>query len=374
MRFVILALFVAAASATQMAPLFKAQQGDAVPNSFMVKLKAGTDIQAFNKKIENSQTFVTKTYKTVFYGVAVTAFGKDVSVLRTFPEVEYIEEDMIMTADVEWGCDRLDQTNLPLDGRMDIYGKGEGAHVFIADTGLRYTHQEFAHRAFFLYDFTSGGDGEDCHGHGTHCGGTATGRALNGGVGVARGADVHAVRVLNCQGSGLTSNIVAGLEAIKNSGLRPGVCSMSIGGGASNALDDGVRDLIAAGVPTAVSAGNSNADACNQSPARTPEAETVGSTTSSDARSSFSNYGTCVDVFAGGSSVYSSYHLSDSSYTTMSGTSMSCPHVAGVLAVHLASGQCSTGADCKSKIAGDATRGVISNPGNGSPNLLLYCD
>ncbi|XP_070549964.1 aqualysin-1-like [Ptychodera flava] len=364
MRILLLALLVAAASAAQLAPYLEVK--NAIKNRYFVKVKDGIEVASALDRLP-SRVMVANIYRSVFNGFVVEHFGS-VNSLRQLPFVEYVEDDSIMKADVEWGCDRLDQRNLPLDGIMDIYGTGNGANVFIADTGLRYTHQEFNGRAHPFYDFAV--VGSDCHGHGTHCGGTAVGNA----VGVAVEANVYSVRVLNCQGSGLTSNIVAGLDAVAASGPKPGVVSMSLGGGASTALDNGVRNVIAAGYPTSVSAGNSNANACNQSPARVAEADTVGSTDSSDRRSSFSNFGSCVDIFAGGTSVRSSYHTSDTAYATMSGTSMSCPHVAGVIAVHLASGQCSTGANCKSILTGDATSGVISNLGVGSPNLLLYCN
>ncbi|XP_070546948.1 aqualysin-1-like [Ptychodera flava] len=348
-----------------MAPYYKVK--NSVKNRYLVGVKDGVSVASVMDSLP-ARASVTNVYGTVFNGFAVEHLGS-VNQLRGLPFVEYVEDDSIMKADVEWGCDRLDQRNLPLDGRMDIYGTGNGANVFIADTGLRYTHVEFNGRAHPFYDFQSGRDGSDCHGHGTHCAGTAVGNS----VGVAVQANVYSVRVLNCQGSGLTSNIVAGLDAVAASGPKPGVVSMSLGGGASTTLDNGVRNVIAAGYPTSVSAGNSNANACNQSPARVAEAVTVGSTDSSDRRSSFSNFGSCVDIFAGGTSVRSSYHTSDTAYATMSGTSMSCPHVAGVIAVHLAAGRCSTGPNCMSLLIGDATSGVISNPGSGSPNLLLYC-
>ncbi|XP_077985341.1 aqualysin-1-like [Glandiceps talaboti] len=369
MRILILALFVAAASAASLAPLFKAKVGDAVPNSYMVKLKDGVDISKFIQKVEDVNTFVRNRYTSVFYGVSIDIYGKNVATLRSMDEVEYIEENMIMRATVEWGCDRIDQRNLPLDGQMIIHGDGSGAHVYIADTGIRHTHVEFEGRASFFWDFDSGGDGDDCNGHGTHCAGTATGRD----VGVAIKADVYSVRVLNCAGIGLTSNIVNGLDAIATDGTSPGLCSMSLGGGASTALDNAVRDLVSAGYSVPVAAGNDNGNACNTSPARESTADTVGSTTSTDARSGFSNYGTCVDLFAPGSSVRSSWHSSDTAYNTISGTSMACPHVAGILAVNYGSGRCSSPSTCSSTLVSDATSGVISNPGAGSPNLLAYC-
>ncbi|XP_070549998.1 aqualysin-1-like [Ptychodera flava] len=366
MRIVLLALFVTAASAAKLAPYL--QSKDAVQNRYFVKVKDEFQVSSVTAKLTRNFRILRK-FTRVFHGFVVEHIGS-INTLRGLPFVEYVEDDSIMTAHVEWGCDRIDQRNLPLDGRMDIYGTGSGAHVFIADTGIRYTHVEFGGRAHPFFDFESGRDGADCHGHGTHCGGTAVGET----VGVAVDAQVHSVRVLNCQGSGFTSDIVAGLDAVAASGIQRGVVSMSLGGGASTAMDNGVKNVIAAGYPTAVSAGNSNANACNQSPARVEEADTVGSTDSFDRRSSFSNFGSCVDIFAAGTSVRSAYHTSDTAYATMSGTSMSCPHVAGAIAVHMGARLCHTGENCKAKLAADATNGVISNPGTGSPNLLLYVE
>ncbi|XP_006825323.1 aqualysin-1-like [Saccoglossus kowalevskii] len=212
--------------------------------------------------------------------------------------------------------------------------------------------------------------GEDCNGHGTHCGGTSAGTT----VGIATSASLYSVRVLNCMGAGSTANIVEGCDAITNDGSKPAVASLSLGGGASTAMDSAVERMIDAGYTVSVAAGNDNANACYTSPARVEPALTVGATDSDDERASYSNYGTCVDIFAPGSDVRSSYHLSDSSYAVLSGTSMACPHVTGVAAVHLGAGTCVTHASCKNKITGEATSGLVGNPGDGSPNLLLYCD
>ncbi|XP_070549996.1 aqualysin-1-like [Ptychodera flava] len=366
MRIFLLTLFLTAASAATFAPFFKAM--NPVKNSYIVKVKDGIDVKAVLAELPSGAS-VKYAFTDVLNGFAVDHIGS-VNALTKLPFVEYVEEDSMAKSDVEWGCDRLDQRNLPLDGVINIYGTGAGANIFILDTGIRYTHVEFGGRAEFFWDYETFGDGTDCNGHGTHCAGTAGGTS----VGVAVQATVHSVRVLPCTGSGPTSNIIAGLNAVAAGSPKPGVASLSSSAGPSTSLDNAVRDLINSGVPTVVSAGNGSADACAFSPARVATAETVASTTSTDTRSSFSNHGTCVDIFAGGSSIRSAHHPTDTSYTIMSGTSQAAPHVAGAIAVHLAAGRCSSGATCKDKLRNDATTGTVINPGPGTPNRLLYVE
>ncbi|XP_006825312.1 aqualysin-1-like [Saccoglossus kowalevskii] len=367
MRVFILALFVAAASAASLAPVFRAN--DAVQNSYLVKIKEGHNVDLFAKQLPALKISITKRYKS-FHGIAINAQAKAISMLQRMPEVEYIEQDGIYKSSVEWGCDRIDQRDLPLDDAMTLYGDGSGAHIYIIDSGLRHTHQEYEGRASYFYDYEPSNQGEDCNGHGTHCGGTAAGVS----VGIATSASLYSVRVLSCIGIGLTTNIVAGCDAVTNGGFQPGVASMSLGGGASPAMDEAVERMMDAGYTVSIAAGNSNSDACELSPARVPDALTVGATESSDKRASYSCYGTCLDVFAPGSLVRSSYHTSDDAYATLSGTSMACPHVTGVVAVHLGASTCSDNASCVDKIVSDATKDVVGDPGVGSPNLLLYCD
>ncbi|XP_070549981.1 aqualysin-1-like [Ptychodera flava] len=367
MRLLLLALFVASAAAVELVPILSVQES--VPNRYMIKIKDGYTVADLLKRLPK-QAELKRTYEAVFNGIAVEAPKDVIQRMRNVDIIEYIEEDSIMRAACEWGCDRSNQRALPLDNNCNYYGNGAGARVYVADTGIRHSHVEFGGRADYFWDFDPSNGGEDCHGHGTHCAGTAAGED----VGIANGALVYSVRVLNCIGLGLTSNIVGGINAIAEGGTTPGIVSMSLGGGANQAMDDATRGVIAAGYPTAVAAGNDNRDACLSSPARVAEAETVGSTTSTDARSGFSNFGTCLDLFAPGSNVRSAYHTSDTAYQTMSGTSMACPHVAGVMTLHVASNRCSTGANCKTFLREESTKGAVSNPGTGSPNRLLYSD
>lgn len=208
----------------------------------------------------------------------------------------------------------------------------------------------------------------DCNGHGTHVAGTVGGSTY----GVAKQVRLIAVKVLNCSGSGSTTSVVNGVNWVTANAVKPAVANMSLGGGASSAIDNAVANSINSGVSYAVAAGNSSANACNYSPARTPAAITVGSTTSSDARSSFSNYGSCVDVFAPGSSILSAWRTSDTASNTISGTSMASPHVAGAAALVLSANPSWSPSQVSSYLTSNATTGKVTNPGSGSPNRLLF--
>jgi subtilisin family serine protease len=243
--------------------------------------------------------------------------------------------------------------------------------AYVIDTGIRASHSQFGGRA--AGGFTAINDGRgtsDCNGHGTHVAGT-----IGGSIhGVAKSVGLTAVRVLGCNGSGATSGVIAGVDWVtgNHAAGQPAVANMSLGGSPSGALDNAVANSIADGVTYTVAAGNSNVNACGSSPARVGAAITTGSTTRTDARSSFSNYGPCLDLFAPGSSITSAWYTSDTASATISGTSMAAPHVAGVAALYLQGSPGTAPAAVRDAIVNNATNGVVGNPGSGSPNKLLH--
>ena len=317
---------------------------------------------------------VLSTYEHALKGFAVRMPEARVRELLADPRVKYIEENGYVQAigtqsSATWGIDRTDQRDLPLNSTYNYNVDGTGVHAYIIDTGVRLTHTEFTGRMGTGYDaVTAGGNANDCQGHGTHVAGTVAGTTW----GLAKKAIVHPVRVLNCQGSGTNADVIEGMDWVAANHVKPAVANMSLGGGASQATDDAVERMFAAGVPVAVAAGNDNANACNYSPARAPNAITVGSTTSSDARSSFSNYGTCLDIYAPGSSITSASFSSDTASTSMSGTSMASPHVAGVAALYLSANPGATAQQVRDALVTNGTANKVTSAGTGSPNVLLY--
>ncbi|HET8659779.1 MAG TPA: S8 family serine peptidase, partial [Micromonosporaceae bacterium] len=256
----------------------------------------------------------------------------------------------------------------PLDSSYTYPNTASNVHAYIIDTGIRFTHTDFGGRATSGFDAIDGGTADDCHGHGTHVAGTTGGTAY----GVAKGVRLVAVRVLSCSGSGTTAQVVAGVDWVTANAVKPAVANMSLGGGVQTALDAAVANSIASGVTYAIAAGNSNADACNFSPARVGTAITLGATDSSDNRASFSNWGTCLDLFAPGVSIVSAWYTSDTATSSLSGTSMASPHAAGVAALVASANPTFTPQQVRDQIVADSTPNVVVNPGTGSPNRLLF--
>jgi subtilisin family serine protease len=314
-----------------------------------------------------------RVYSNALNGFAVEMSPADAEALSQDFRVAYVEEDGVMTATTtqnnppSWGLDRIDQRNLPLSASYTYNWTGSGVRAYVIDTGILTTHTQFGGRASNVFD-AFGGNGTDCNGHGTHVAGTIGGST----TGVAKSSLPRGVRVLDCNGSGSTSGVISGVDWVRTNFIAPAVANMSLGGGASSALDTAVNNLANAGVPIAVAAGNSNTDACTSSPARAANAITVGATTQTDARASFSNFGTCLDIFAPGQSIVSAWITSTTALATLSGTSMASPHVAGAAALYKQANPSASATTVRNALVNNATTNVISNAGSGSPNRLLY--
>ncbi|WP_137989235.1 S8 family peptidase [Streptomyces vilmorinianum] len=346
----------------------------AVENSWIVVLKDGSTRAA------DLGVTPTHVYRSALKGFSTTMSQARAASLAADPRVAYVEQNATVTmADTQtgatWGLDRVDQRNLPLSTTYTYNTTASNVTAYIIDTGIRTSHSEFGGRARVGTDTVGDGqNGQDCQGHGTHVAGTVGGAKY----GVAKGAKLVAVRVLNCTGSGTTAGVIAGVDWVTANAVKPAVANMSLGGGANTSLDAAVKRSIASGVSYAVAAGNGilggllPANACNYSPARVPEAITVSATDSADKRASFANYGTCVDLFAPGVSIASAWKDNDTATNTISGTSMATPHTAGVAALYLAGHPTATPSQVSTALTNNATTGKVQDPRTGSPNKLLY--
>lgn len=365
-----------AAAQRQQGKLLRAER--AIPGHYIVVLndEAGDPYEAALGLTSAHGGSPRHVFTQALRGFSVVMPESAAIALSRDPRVSYVEEDGEVSisatqTNATWGLDRIDQRDLPLNGTYNYNFTGSGVTAYIIDTGIRASHNEFGGRV--AVGFTSINDGRgtsDCNGHGTHVAGTVGGATY----GVAKDVALVPVRVLNCQGSGTTSGVIAGVDFVTShhAAGAPAVANMSLGGSASSSLDTAVNNSINDGVTYVVAAGNSNANACNYSPARVANALTVGSTTSSDARSSFSNFGTCLDIFAPGSSITSAWHTSNTATNTISGTSMASPHVAGVAALYLQSNPSASVATVSAAIINNSTPNKVTNAGSGSPNRLLY--
>ena len=368
--------------------------GHIIENQYIVTLAPNiTDVLGVNDLTTAIRTLlagigggdVLFTYQHALTGMTVQLTDLQASLLGVLPGVLAIEPDRTVTAvatqnNATWGLDRVDQPLLPLDNRFQYPDSGgQDVTVYVVDTGLRSTHSDFTGRVSPGRNFVSTGgflfgggsvdpaDTEDCNGHGTHVAGTAVGTTW----GVAKQANIAPVRVLGCNGSGSNSGVIAGVDWVAGNHRKPAVANLSLGGTNSTALDTAVRNAVNAGVTMVVAAGNDNVNACNGSPNRVAEALTVGATTREDRRSSFSNYGACVDLFAPGSDITSAWYQSDTQTASLNGTSMAAPHAAGAAALYLAANPSASPSAVNLALVNDAVTGVIGNAGSQSPNRLL---
>ncbi|MDO7502392.1 S8 family peptidase [Acinetobacter baumannii] len=321
---------------------------------------------------------VLQSYDTVLKGFAIylpdTAGAAFIEAMKKNPHVLSVESDTIVNIDAttqsnpDWGLDRIDQKALPLNSTYSYLQTGSGTTAYIVDTGILSSHQEFSGRVLSGYTAISDGNGTtDCNGHGTHVAGTVGGTTY----GVAKNVNLVPIRILGCDGSGASSNVIAGLDWILKNGKKPAVVNMSLGGATSSSLDSAVENLYNNGYVMVVAAGNSNTDACTSSPARVSKAITVAATDNTDTRASYSNYGSCVDIFAPGSQINSSWTGSNTATKILNGTSMATPHVAGVVAEMLQSTPTASPQTISTNLLNQASSNVVKNP-SGSPNRLLY--
>ena len=371
------ALILAAPAAADDGQIRGEHAQDTIPGSYVVVLdetqRPGQEITALSAEYGAD---VEHRYTSAVQGFSAEMTREEALELSNDPAVKFVQQDQTFTTlatqapTPSWGLDRIDQRALPLNTTFTYADKaGEGVTAYIIDTGIRTTHADFGGRAVWGTN-TVGGDNTDCNGHGTHVASTVGGTAY----GVAKKTKLVAVKVLDCAGSGSFAAVLAGVDWVTSHHTSgPAVANMSLGGSGTNAaLEQAIRNSIADGVTYAIASGNSNSNACNFTPARTPEAITVNASTNTDARASFSNYGTCTDIFAPGQNITAAWITSDTATNTISGTSMASPHVAGGAALLLAATPTLTPAQVATQLSNDGTPNVITNPGTGSPNRLLF--
>jgi len=366
----------------RLAPILGSSNPEAIPGQYIVVLSDGTDTSLIAQDtgsliqtlgLDPQGITVQHVYTQALNGFAAKLSTQNLATLQRDKRVKYIQQDSLAHAvatqtNATWGLDRVDQRDLPLNGTYTYDQTASNVTAYILDTGIRTSHQQFGGRAVWGTNTLNDGNNTDCNGHGTHVAGTVGATTY----GVAKSVKLVAVKVLNCQGSGAYSAIIAGINWALNNKSGPAVANLSIGGGYDKAVNDAVNNAASKGLVMVVAAGNNNQNACNYSPASAASAITVGSTTKTDARSSFSNFGSCLDLFGPGSDITSAWHTSDTATNTISGTSMATPHVAGAAALILAANPTYTTSQVTSAILNTATPNKVTSAGSGSPNKLLY--
>jgi subtilisin family serine protease len=376
-----LAVIGAAPASAAEGQVLYAGSADAIKGSYVVVFKDSTmSAQSVGDQVASKAaqygSKVDFTYKSALRGFAGTMSEQAARRLAADPSVAYVQQNRTvhMTTDQtnppSWGLDRVDQRDLPLNNVYSYSTTASNVTAYVIDTGIRTTHQTFGGRATWGTNTTGDGNNTDCNGHGTHVAGNIGGSTY----GLAKAVNLIAVKVLDCAGSGSFAGVAAGIDWVtQNHASGPAVANMSLGAqGSDAATENAVRASIADGVTYGIASGNSNANACNFTPARVTEAITVNASTQTDARASFSNFGTCSDIFAPGEGITSSWNTNDTATNTISGTSMATPHVVGAAALYLAANPTATPAAVQTAMKAAATPNKITNPGTGSPNLLLY--
>jgi subtilisin family serine protease len=354
-------------------------RADAIKDSYIVQIKDSASPKSASALTARDLTAkyggqVRVAWQHALNGFAVTMSADQARRMAADARVDYVQQDAVVRiADTQpnppsWGLDRIDQRDRPLDNSYTYNSTASNVHVYVIDTGIRISHSTFGGRATWGFNAIDTNN-TDCNGHGTHVAGTIGGSQY----GVAKGARLVAVKVLNCQGSGSFAQVVNGINWVTQNAVKPAVANMSLGAaGSDTATENAVRNSIASGVTYAIASGNSNQNACNFTPAKVAEAITVNASDTNDARASFSNFGTCTDIFAPGVNITSSWMTSDTSTNTISGTSMASPHVAGGAALWLADHPGDSAAAVQAALIANSSLNKISNPGTGSPNRLLF--